>query len=93
MKLDSTNYKFKKFSEKQLRELALSRNKMLLGVSMIGLLLLSVFAFLLYRAGMEKDKAKDEISKQKEIIELKNKDITDSIQYAKLFQINQQRDK
>jgi serine phosphatase RsbU (regulator of sigma subunit) len=72
--------------ENQLRELALSRNKMLLGVSMIGLLLLSVFAFLLYRAGMEKDKAKDEISKQKEIIELKNKDITDSIQYAKLFQ-------
>ncbi|MBX7182704.1 MAG: tetratricopeptide repeat protein [Bacteroidia bacterium] len=72
--------------ENQLRELALSRNKMLLAVSMIGLLLLSIFAFLLFRAGKEKDKAKEEISKQKEIIELKNKDITDSIQYAKLFQ-------
>jgi tetratricopeptide (TPR) repeat protein len=58
-----------------------------------GLLLLSGFLFFVFRSYKQKQKAnviitkqKEEVEKQKLIIEGKNKDITDSINYAKRIQ-------
>src|ERR1051326_1172688 len=52
----------------------------------IGLLLVSAFAVMIYRGFLEKKKANEKISHQKEIIEEKQKDILDSIHYAKRIQ-------
>ncbi len=57
----------------------------LLAVSGFGLLILA-FAFFAYRSFLQKKKANVEISRQKEIIEEKQKEILDSIRYAKRIQ-------
>lgn len=50
------------------------------------LLLVLIFAILIYRGFLQKQKANIEISKQKQIIEGKQKEIVDSIHYAKRIQ-------
>ncbi len=52
----------------------------------IGFVLVLLLALFIFRGYRHKQKANVEISKQKEIIEDKNKEITDSIQYAKRIQ-------
>lgn len=52
----------------------------------IGLLIVLVVAGLLYRSYSQKKKSNREITLQKEIIEQKNKEIVDSINYAKRIQ-------
>lgn len=51
-----------------------------------GFLLVAVLAFFIFRSYRQKQKANIEITAQKEIIEEKNKEITDSIHYAKRIQ-------
>ncbi len=53
---------------------------------LIGFLLVIVLAFYIFKGYKQKQKANVEITKQKEIIETKNKEITDSIHYAKRIQ-------
>ncbi|HLC82231.1 MAG TPA: SpoIIE family protein phosphatase, partial [Bacteroidia bacterium] len=48
-----------------------------------GFALVLLFAFFIFRSYKQKQKAHNEIVHQKEIIQEKNKEITDSIQYAK----------
>lgn len=60
---------------------AIQRNAIL-----AGLLLVLLLAFFIYRGYREKKSANLEMTKQKEIIEEKNKEITDSIHYAKRIQ-------
>ena len=50
------------------------------------LLLVAVFAFFIYRSFLRKKKDNIEINHQKEIIEEKQKEILDSIHYAKRIQ-------
>src|SRR5688572_9572917 len=50
------------------------------------LAMVALFAFFIYRSYLEKRKANAEISFQKKIIEEKQKDILDSIRYARRIQ-------
>jgi serine phosphatase RsbU (regulator of sigma subunit)/Tfp pilus assembly protein PilF len=52
----------------------------------VGLFLVLLLALFIFRGYKQKQKANIEISEQKQIIEEKNKDITDSINYAKRIQ-------
>lgn len=67
-------------------EIENKRNKQLLFFAIAGAVLLMIFIAFMIRAYAQKQKQKTEIEAQKEIIEIKNKDITDSIQYAKRIQ-------
>jgi serine phosphatase RsbU (regulator of sigma subunit)/Flp pilus assembly protein TadD len=58
------------------------RQKVIIGAVTLGLMLALVFVLFIWRSYRQKQKAHAEISAQKEIIEEKNKDITDSINYA-----------
>jgi hypothetical protein len=51
------------------------------------LVLVIGFAFFVYRSFLEKKRANIEIGQQKTIIEQKQKEIIDSIQYAKRIQV------
>jgi serine phosphatase RsbU (regulator of sigma subunit) len=57
-----------------------------LNIVLIGLGLMLIFAFIIYRGYLQKKKSNREITLQKEIIEQKNKEIVDSINYAKRIQ-------
>ncbi len=57
----------------------------LLAISGFGLLVL-VFAIFAYRSFLQKKKANEEITRQKELIEVKQKEILDSIYYARRIQ-------
>jgi serine phosphatase RsbU (regulator of sigma subunit) len=57
-----------------------------LNLVIAGLALMLVFAFVVYRGYLQKKKSNFEITQQKEIIEQKNKEIVDSINYAKRIQ-------
>lgn len=57
----------------------------LLSVSVLGVLLLA-FAIFAWRSFLQKKKANLAIQKQKELIELKQKEILDSIHYAERIQ-------
>lgn len=72
--------------DKEIQAAALSRNRLLLFSFIGGLLLVSLMAFLLYSRYSLKKKANLELSKAYEKIELKNRQITDSITYAKRLQ-------
>ena len=64
-----------------------SRKQKIIIWSVLGILLLVVgFALFAYRSYRQKQKANIEITKQKEIIEEKQKEILDSIHYAKRIQ-------
>lgn len=62
------------------------RQNLFLGITIGGLVLLGVFAFLLFNRARVKEKANKTLEKQNLIIAEKNKDITDSINYAKRIQ-------
>ncbi len=55
-------------------------------VSLVGFLLVLLLAVFIYRGNIIKRKANEKMSEQKRIIEHKNKEITDSIQYARRIQ-------
>ena len=76
-----------------LAELEKQRQKTLFTGALILLLMALVFSWFVYRAYRQKQQdnriiseQKNEVEKQKHIIEAKNKDITDSIDYAQLIQ-------
>jgi len=52
------------------------------------LIVVSVFLVLVFRGLKEKRKANEIISKQKEIVETKQKEVMESIRYAKRIQIS-----
>lgn len=86
--------------ERQIKELDLARKdsdihrqRMIIWSAVGGIFLLTVLAFFIYRGYREKKRAneiitaqKSEVEYQKYIIEVKNKDITDSINYAQRIQ-------
>ena len=51
-----------------------------------GFALMLIMAIIVFRGYRNKQKANQAISEQKELVELKNKEITDSIHYAKRIQ-------
>jgi len=62
-----------------------SQKKLTTG-AVIGLIILSGLILIVFRSYNQKRKANDIISKQKELVEHKNKEILDSINYAKYIQ-------
>ncbi len=64
----------------------LKRTRLILFAFAGGFLLIGVLAFFIFRSYREKQKANVEISRQKSIIEEKNKDMRDSIVYAQRIQ-------
>jgi hypothetical protein len=61
------------------------QNIILMSISGIGILILG-FAIFAYRSYLQKQRANVEITKQKHLIEEKQKEILDSIHYAKRIQ-------
>ncbi len=72
--------------EKQLKEMQLKKNQYTIWSVSAGLFVVLFFLFIVFRNYKQKQKANIEISNQKNIIEEKNKDITDSINYASRIQ-------
>ncbi|MFQ5335043.1 MAG: tetratricopeptide repeat protein, partial [Flavobacteriales bacterium] len=79
--------------EKDIQEIKLARNRVLIYAISIGFALLLILALVVLRGYRQKRRANQrlenqnlEISKQKSLIEEKNKDITDSIEYARRIQ-------
>lgn len=79
--------------EKSLQDERLKKDRLIIGFSLSGLVLLLILAGVIFRNFRQKKKAhadlevkNAEITEQKSIIEQKSKDITDSIQYAKRLQ-------
>lgn len=79
--------------EQEIQQADLKRKSIIIWSAFIGLVLVIVLAFYIYRGYRLKQKAneiitqqKHEVEKQKEIIEEKQKEITDSIHYAKRIQ-------
>ena len=68
------------------QQLALETQSLRLNFSIIGSVLLLLLAGLLYRGYYQKKRSHKAITEQKEIIEAKNKEIIDSINYAKRIQ-------
>jgi tetratricopeptide (TPR) repeat protein len=68
------------------KEAELRQQKMIRNSFIAGSVLLLILAFVIFQALRAKNRSNIEISKQKAIIEEKNKDITDSINYAKRIQ-------
>ncbi len=72
--------------EKEKAETKLHQQQIILGVSLIGLICIVVFSLFLVKANRSKQKANNEITFQKGLLTEKNKEITDSINYAKRIQ-------
>ncbi len=73
--------------KKEAVSFAESKKQKIIIWSVFGILILViVFAVFAYRSFLQKQKANIEITKQKEIIEVKQKEILDSIHYAKRIQ-------
>jgi serine phosphatase RsbU (regulator of sigma subunit)/Tfp pilus assembly protein PilF len=72
--------------EKELKEMQLKKNQYTIWSVSAGLLVVLFFLFIVFKNYKQKQKANIEISYQKDIIEEKNKDITDSINYASRIQ-------
>jgi len=80
-------------NEKEISELQLKRKQWVIYSAIIGIILLVIISFFIVRSNINRKKTNlsleiknDEIIKQKEIIEAKSNDITDSILYAKRIQ-------
>jgi serine phosphatase RsbU (regulator of sigma subunit)/ATP/maltotriose-dependent transcriptional regulator MalT len=58
----------------------------ILAIAVIGLIILGVLLFFIFRGLRQKQKANEIISEQKKLVEEKNQEITDSIYYAKNIQ-------
>lgn len=76
----------KKDAEINQQQLEAKQQSTLRNAFIIGFILVCLLALFILRGYRHKQKANIAISKQKEIIEDKNKEITDSIQYAKRIQ-------
>lgn len=90
-KTDSTRVAQEKkdIADAAARELAdetLKRTRLILFAFAAGFILIGVLAFFIFRSNREKQKANIEITRQKGIIEQKNKDMVDSISYAQRIQ-------
>lgn len=72
--------------DKVITDERIARQNIITYTVVTGLLLVLVLAFISYKRYREKKKANIEITHQKEIIEEKNKEILDSIHYAKRIQ-------
>lgn len=72
--------------DKELKEAAISRARFIIWAAGIGLVLVIGFAFFMWRGYMIKKKTNRILEFQKNVIEEKNKSITDSIRYAKNIQ-------
>lgn len=70
----------------QLADETLKRTRFILFAFIGGFILIGVLAFFIFRSNREKQKANIEITRQKGIIEQKNKDMVDSISYAQRIQ-------
>jgi len=70
--------------EKQASDIKLQR--VLLFSSLIGMIIFLVMAFMIWREYKAKKKIYEELAIQKTMVDLKNKDITDSINYAQRIQ-------
>lgn len=68
------------------QEAKYQQQKFLLIGASVGLVLLAVLAFFIFRNSQQKQRANEIISEQKKIVEEKNQEITDSIHYAKNIQ-------
>lgn len=64
----------------------ISKQNILLGASILFLLVVAVLAIVLFRSNRAKQKTNQQLQSQKEIIEEKNKEIVDSISYARRLQ-------
>ncbi len=80
-------------NEKEISELQLKRKQWIIYTAIIGIILLAIVSFFIVRSNINRRKTNlslelknNEIIKQKEIIEAKSNDITDSILYAKRIQ-------
>jgi len=67
---------------KQEAEHKLSQQRIIIGVSIVGLIVIALFSGSLLKANRSKEKANKELKEQKKIVSEKNKEITDSINYA-----------
>lgn len=79
--------------DKEVQSVDLKRKSVIIWAAFIGLILVVLLMFYIYRGYRLKKKAneiitqqKQEVEKQKEIVETKQKEITDSIRYAKRIQ-------
>ncbi len=70
----------------EIADLAGSRQNLYLAISIGGLVALGGFAFLLFNRARVKERANQQLGNQNLIIAQKNKDITDSINYARRIQ-------
>jgi serine phosphatase RsbU (regulator of sigma subunit) len=68
------------------QEAKYQQQKILLIAASLGLLLVAILAFFIFRGSQQKQRANEIISEQKKIVEEKNQEITDSIHYAKNIQ-------
>ena len=79
--------------EKELSDSRAKKKNILLYAALAGFMLLGGLAFMIYRSRQLMERTnrllslqKEEIARQKEIVELKNKEVTDSINYAQKIQ-------
>ncbi len=63
-----------------------ARQAVIRNAFIVGFILMLIMAAIVFRGYRNKKKANKEISNQKDLVEQKNKEITDSIQYAKRIQ-------
>ncbi|MFL5752534.1 MAG: tetratricopeptide repeat protein [Bacteroidia bacterium] len=73
-------------AERAVKEEELKRQKLVRNGFIIGFVLLGLLVFIVYRSLQQNRKAKEEIQKQKELVEEKQKEILDSIYYARRIQ-------
>ena len=73
-------------NQKAISDAEIKSQKKLIGYAIVGLIILSGLVLIVLRSNNQKKKANFIISKQKEIVEHKNKEIVDSINYAKYIQ-------
>lgn len=64
----------------------LKKQRLIIIISVVGLLMFVLLSVLIFRALKQNQKAKIEISLQKQVIEVKQKEVLDSINYAKRIQ-------
>jgi serine phosphatase RsbU (regulator of sigma subunit) len=76
----------KKERENKILELSVNRQKIISYSIFVGLILVIALGFFVYRGYVNKKKAHEELAEKNRIIEEKNKDILDSINYAKTIQ-------
>lgn len=73
-------------NQKEIADAEIKSQRRLITYAIVGLVILSGLVLIVLRSNNQKKKANFIISKQKEIVEHKNKEIVDSINYAKYIQ-------